>query len=139
MLIINVAKSLIFNPEGKVLLLVRSNTDSHKPGRLDLPGGGVDLNEDFADAASREVYEESGIQIPPSQYSLMHAGTNQDHEGESVNRLFFIAHSRTSDVRLSNEHSSYEWLTLDEAIKRFDHPFYGPAMRFVRDNKLHIK
>ncbi len=138
MQITNVAKSLIINPEGAVLLLTRSDTDTHKPGRFDLPGGGVDPGEDFAVAASREVHEESGIQIPSSQYKLMYAGTGKDYEAESVNRLFFIAHSRTPDVRLSSEHSEYQWVSLDEAIKLFDHPFYGPAMQFVRDNNLHI-
>lgn len=138
MQITNVAKSLIINPDGDVLLLTRSGTDNHKPGRLDLPGGGIDACEDFAVAASREVYEESGIQIPSSQYKLMYTGTGQDYEGESVNRMFFIAHSRTPDVRLSNEHSAYQWVSLDEAITLFDHPFYGPAMRFVRDNNLHV-
>jgi 8-oxo-dGTP pyrophosphatase MutT (NUDIX family) len=138
MKIINVAKSLIFNPEGKVLLLTRSGTDPHAPLRLDLPGGGVGPGEDIAVGASREVYEESGIQIPASQYKLMYTGTSQGYPGESVNRFLFIAHSRTSDARLSHEHSKYEWVSLDEIIKRFDHPFYGPAMRFVADNKLYV-
>ena len=32
--------------------------------------------------------------------------------------IFFLVESKSEDVRISPEHTSYEWVTYDEAIKR---------------------
>lgn len=139
MTIKNTAKSLIVNPSGMVLLLVRSKDDDDSPGRYDFPGGGIAPNEDFASAAARETTEETGINIPKNQFKLVYAGTSISNSGNTLkNRLMFLAHAQTSEVTLSHEHESFEWVTLEDAISKFDHAFYGPGMKIVLENNLHL-
>ncbi|WP_370526104.1 NUDIX domain-containing protein [Cellulomonas sp. JH27-2] len=48
--------------QGAVLLARLSDPDDH---RWTLPGGGIELGEEPADAAAREVQEESGYRVAP--------------------------------------------------------------------------
>lgn len=131
------AKSLISDQDGNVLLLVRSATDTHAPGRYDFPGGSVDPGEDLTAAASRELFEETGITIPASELMLVFARTDLDHKKEeSINRVFFIGKTNQSELKLSFEHSEFMWVSLDHAIDIYEHFFYGAAMKHVRTYKL---
>lgn len=133
-----VAKSLVINEAGKILLLVRSSTDAHAPERYDFPGGGVEADEDPAAAARRECLEEAGINLENSQLQLIYAGTSSKHD-KLVNRLLYLAHVVDTTVTLSVEHSAYKWVSLDDAIQLFDHPFYGTGIRLVREHGLASK
>lgn len=61
------ARVLLFDPQGRVLL-VRGH-DSDRPERQwwFTIGGGIDPGETPAQAAIREVFEETGIEVTPSQ------------------------------------------------------------------------
>jgi hypothetical protein len=47
------AGGLVFNDEGKILFIFRN-------GKWDLPKGGIEKNEEYDEAAIREVEEETG-------------------------------------------------------------------------------
>ena len=56
------ARVVLLNPDGHVLLLsARDPADRAKPPWWEIPGGGIDPNESSADAARRELHEETGI------------------------------------------------------------------------------
>lgn len=50
------SKLILFNPDRDVILV------AGKSGRLNLPGGGIDVGENPHDALFRELYEEMGLE-----------------------------------------------------------------------------
>ncbi|MBP9703031.1 NUDIX hydrolase [Candidatus Woesebacteria bacterium] len=54
---------LVFNPEGKVLLVKKPDGVGPYPGTLLTPGGGVETDESIDTAAIRELYEETGVVV----------------------------------------------------------------------------
>jgi 8-oxo-dGTP diphosphatase len=57
------AASVIYNPDGELLLLRRGPTAPWMPGKWNLPGGSVDEGESGLQAAKREAKEETNILI----------------------------------------------------------------------------
>ena len=56
-------KALIYDREGRILLLRRSQSSHANVGKWDLPGGKVDPGEQFDQAVIREVMEETGLKV----------------------------------------------------------------------------
>ncbi len=54
-------RAVIYDKQGKVLLLKRSRRSKNYPGKWEFPGGKVDMGERFDDALLREVREETGL------------------------------------------------------------------------------
>jgi 8-oxo-dGTP pyrophosphatase MutT (NUDIX family) len=67
-----VAKALIYNSDGQLLILRRSDTHPHFALHDDLPGGTIDTNETPLAGVVREVYEETGLHTRTSDYSLVY-------------------------------------------------------------------
>lgn len=56
------ARVVLLNAAGEVLLIpARDPADPSKPQWWEIPGGGIDPHESSADAARRELHEETGI------------------------------------------------------------------------------
>jgi ADP-ribose pyrophosphatase YjhB (NUDIX family) len=56
------ASAIVVNDEGKILLQRRSDND-----RWALPGGTMDIGESIAQSISREVQEETGLEVEPEK------------------------------------------------------------------------
>ena len=56
------ADNIIRNPQGEILLMLRTSEDDFQPGVWSLPGGKIEKDESPYDAAKRELFEETGIQ-----------------------------------------------------------------------------
>jgi 8-oxo-dGTP pyrophosphatase MutT (NUDIX family) len=56
--------------QGKLLLHRRSKNKKRFPGYLIGPGGHIDEGEDVANAACREIEEETGIIVHPTSFKL---------------------------------------------------------------------
>lgn len=91
------AVALVFTFEDKILFTVR-NVDPDK-GKLDLPGGFIDPNETAEEAACREIAEELGLIIKPSDLKYITTSPN--------NYLYKNVAYRTLDIfyecRLTND------------------------------------
>lgn len=132
-----VAKSVILNEEGRILLLRRSKSDPRRPGEYDFPGGGVDHGEDLAEAAARELHEEAGLDVEPGELTLVYAATQlYTDKQESVTRLLFVARVANNAVKLSFEHDEYQWQPAEQALALFPHPFYGTGLRYAVEHNL---
>jgi 8-oxo-dGTP diphosphatase len=131
-----VAKTLVFNEEGKVLLLTRSSSDEHRPGGLDLPGGKVEDGEEILAGAVREANEESGLTLTPSDMHWIYADTvatyNTDAKSDvNLIRVTFAAKAESPSIVLSHEHEDYAWYTLEEAIKATEGTRYPDILRYM--------
>src|SRR4051812_2166768 len=90
-----IAKVLVINEDGQVLLVRRSKTDPNRPGDWDYPGGGVESGEDYAAAAARELLEEVGISTRASELQLVYTGTgvwDADGDGIIYTRFLYRLH-----------------------------------------------
>jgi mutator protein MutT len=127
--------AILFNSEGKVLVLRRSKTDERRPLQWDLPGGHAEPGEEFEDALRREVHEETGQSIGTSDVRLIYetSGTFPDVR---VNWLFFIAQSPSAEVTLSSEHDDFRWVPIDDAIRMVEYSPKHEALVHARDNGL---
>jgi molecular chaperone GrpE (heat shock protein) len=123
------AKVAIIGPDGKVLLLTRTKSAKRGPGASDLPGGHVDTGETPEDTIRREVAEETGLAVRDiTPLPTFEVFTGED--GLSIQKLRFIAFTDGTEVKTDpDEHSAFEWLTLDEAIAKLSDEGYEEDKR----------
>jgi 8-oxo-dGTP pyrophosphatase MutT (NUDIX family) len=115
-----VVKCLIQNEESFYLLLRRGPDERIDPGYLDLPGGKVRFGEDPIEALQREVAEEVGFEVRSHEPLLTWSRVIDDTHYVGI---LYAAKVRRPEVRLSDEHESYEWVELPTLLKR---PLFEP-------------
>jgi len=131
-----VVKAIVVNSDEEILLPRRSKTDTRRPLQWDIPGGFYDNdNETFPVACTREIKEESGLEVNPTNLKLIYACSDITEFG-NVTWLFFITKVTKTGVTLSYEHSEYRWVSLDQAIKLIDYPRQNTLLKYVKTNNL---
>lgn len=112
------SSGLVFNDNGQILMVKRSDNDDFMPGVYELPGGGTEFLEDPAESLQRELKEECGIEVevglPLTTWSFV-----MPHEGVEKHTVEIIYHCKVckdQEVKLSHEHSDYRWVDLTEAV-----------------------
>ena len=97
--------------DGRILLGKRKG--SHGAGEYESPGGHLEHLESFADAAAREVHEETGLQIGPLRF-LRVLNTTQYAPRHYVD-LAFVAGwvSGVPEVREPDKVESWSWYDLE--------------------------
>lgn len=97
--------------DGKVLIVRRARPPAR--GVYTLPGGVVEAGETLADAAKREVWEETGLDIAPLALAGFREVILRDGEN-AVSRHFvilsFAARWIAGEVRLNGELDDARWL-----------------------------
>jgi 8-oxo-dGTP diphosphatase len=123
--VVLVAKTLVFNEKGEVLVLLRSQDDDRRPSTWDLPGGSVEQDEDPNEAAAREIKEEAGIDITDLLILSINS-TNSD--GYKVT-FIFKARADKDEITLSHEHDEWKWVSPAELIETDIPEKYKSAVR----------
>lgn len=97
------------------LLLRRAEKDEW-PGIWELPGGSLENGESLEEGAARELFEESGITVRPSDLSGLNHFEFQNKETDAHKIKFaFDAHMKElCDIRLSPDHSEALFMTRVE-------------------------
>lgn len=95
--------------DGRMLLLQRPTGTWEPPaGRL---GGG----ESFEEGAVRELYEETGLLVAPERILATWVGPAPS--GKLLAAVTYVGRTSDGEVRLSDEHLGYRWVTLDEWLE----------------------
>ena len=94
----------------------------HYPaGHWDFPKGAVERGETEEQAAKREILEETGLRIDSFMPNFRKVIEYHYRRSEGLSHkqvVFFLARSERKDVTISFEHSGYDWLTLDQGLRR---------------------
>lgn len=108
-------KILLRNKDDKYLILFRSFNNKPIPHReyWDAPGGRINTGSSLIDNLRRELKEETGLEIINEPQLV----TAQDIIKEKhVVRLVYVGLGE-GEVKLSEEHSEYRWLSLKELLE----------------------
>jgi 8-oxo-dGTP diphosphatase len=115
-------KVLLRNPEGKILLLKRSEEKYGKTsGSWDIPGGRIDPGTTLLENLEREVLEETRLPITTLP-RLIAAQDIIRGEEKHVVRLTYVAETEGEpelDNSADGEHTEYSWIAFEElALER---------------------
>ncbi len=95
--------------DGKILLLKQGLTKP-EAGAWGVPAGKIEKDENPEEAARRELFEETGIQLEhPSQFQLLGCLYIRKPELDYVYHTFEVKFNRIPSIRISQEHQEYRW------------------------------
>jgi bis(5'-nucleosidyl)-tetraphosphatase len=103
------------NSEIKYLLLHYSH------GHWDFVKGKLEEGEIEQEAAIRELQEETGLHahiMQDFESSISYHYTEADGIPAHKTVYFFVGEAYSTEVKLSDEHVGYDWLTYDQALER---------------------
>lgn len=121
-----IVHALIVNAEGEVLLIKRSETEDVLPGVWDIPGGTLEDGEDPKEGATREVKEETNLEVKNLRLFYYTSNVDQEKNKQFV-RLIFAGECVSSDIRLNPEdHDEYRWVSPDNIPKDIDIIYFLP-------------
>lgn len=104
-----------FNYDYKFLCLKRSVDAKVHPGIWQIVTAKIDEGEKAYETAKREVKEETGLE-PLVLYTGPSINHFYNYVDDSINLVpVFIAEVNTDEVKISEEHSEYKWLSFEDA------------------------
>ncbi|HEY4963281.1 MAG TPA: NUDIX hydrolase [Candidatus Saccharimonadales bacterium] len=108
------AKALIFYAD-KLLVLRRSSTHPHWAFQPDLPGGMIETDETPEVGLSREILEETGLDIPITKANLVY----EKHIRTFDYHYIYLVRldGDMPELNISWEHDQYSWQTINEIIE----------------------
>jgi len=123
-------KALITDKKGRILVLDSGDWHlKHQTRHWDIPGGRIQEGHDVLQTLAREVQEETGItKISDPQFFTAAVSNFKDIpiDGYKVGLILMVYKVKIpvgSQVILSEEHLSYEWVGPKEAAKRLAYKY----------------
>lgn len=111
------------------LIGLRSKNAKYFPLHWDFPGGRLEPGEDPFTGITREVKEETGLNIKPLKIIDVYE-FDLDGKGENTHRFTIYSTKIISgDVKLSEEHVEQRWATKDEISKLKIEPYIKPFFK----------
>lgn len=121
--VVRYADVLLFDTEGRLLILQRAGEEGSATSQWCVPGGHVDPGESFKEAAIRELYEETGFDLSHEQGELHEVA---EYKNSNCEIHYFMAHltdaSHTTVVVDAFEEVGSEWIE-PSSIDDFDFIF----------------
>jgi len=115
------AGAVIFRRDGEIkYLLLR-----YESGHWDFPRGGIELGEKEEETIVREAKEETEITdliFLPNFREKIFWFYKKDGRTIYKEAIFYLAETKTAEVKLSHEHIDFKWLSYAEAMKQVTFP-----------------
>ncbi|HDZ68953.1 MAG TPA: NUDIX hydrolase [Phycisphaerales bacterium] len=106
-----------FFKTGTRLLLIKRKNEPFK-GSWALPGGFVDIDEELADAAARELAEETGLLNVPLEQMHTFGKVGRDPRGRQITIVFMgIATEGINKIKAGDDAAEAQWFDIEELPK----------------------
>jgi 8-oxo-dGTP diphosphatase len=117
-----IGKVILIDDENRLLIMKSSDMNVQFAGEWDLPGGHIHIGEDALEGLSREVKEETTLDI---------ASPERIYEEGRIK--FYKTRQYNGTIKLSEEHTEYKWVTIQELDS------YTIGAKFVRAAKVALR
>ena len=109
---------ILISEDERILILRRANYMKNFGGQWGFVGGSIDKKDkNNKEAIIREIEEETKIKLTFNEQQKMKAIDKQDHENNgsvvSDTEYWLIKLETTPEIKISREHSKYEWIDAD--------------------------
>jgi ADP-ribose pyrophosphatase YjhB (NUDIX family) len=126
--------AFIQDDEGRILMIRRTDNDLYA-----IPGGQLELGETLAQAAVREVREETGIECEVTGVIGLYSNPNHviaydDGEIRQEFSICFRAKPTDGELRTSNESKEVRWVYSADMEKLNIHPSMKLRLEQARSN-----
>ncbi len=119
---------------GKLYLLL-----NYPSGHWDFVKGNIEKGENLKQTVLREIAEETGI----SDVDFVEGFEDRveyhyQRDGQLVHKevIFFLAKTKTEDVKLSHEHHGFIWLNFNNALRKLTYKTAQNLLKKVKDLEL---
>lgn len=126
------AKAFIVD-KNRLLIVKRSNYTIMKPGIWEIPGGRLNPGEDMIQGLKRETKEETNIDIEVVRAISMRDFIRDDDQ--TIKLTIFLCRPLNKEVKLSNEHTEFEWIDIDKAKEKINE-FFHKEIDFVKNHLI---
>ena len=116
--------------DGWRVLVLRRAADTRCPGSWETVHGRIEKGEKPEEAALREVREETGLE-PTRLYTITVQPFYLPGAGIVTAAVVFAAFVGAEVVALGEEHDAHDWLSPDEAERRYSWPRSRAALRDI--------
>jgi ADP-ribose pyrophosphatase YjhB (NUDIX family) len=116
-----VAVDVIVEKENK-LLLIRRKKEPYQYC-LAIPGGFINEGERVEDAATREIREETNLEVEPKNILGVYSTPHRDPRGHVIS-VVFVGKIIKGEPKVGDDADNFEWLSVEELGKKriaFDH------------------
>jgi 8-oxo-dGTP diphosphatase len=119
------------------LLVVRRGSPPFE-GQWALPGGYLEVDEDLATSAARELSEETGLEVDPSELRQLgaYAAPDRDPRGRTISVAHVLELDSSPEVTGGDDAAEAAWVDVEKALDdglAFDHDqIVRDAMRSLR-------
>jgi len=120
-----VAVAAILENQKDEILLIKRSSHMEYPDCWEDIGGRLNPSESPEEGLRREIFEETGIKDIEIVKPLTMFHVFRKNEEKAENELIGISYwckTKTSKVKLSDEHTDYKWVEPEDALELVGHP-----------------